>query len=237
MTVNVGALLDRFPGQKYQSALHFAELSFRAPRPRAGTLGKLKRDGRDSLKVSLVAPRDALLDDRGVMNVANLAPGIEWVRAAANALEAVAVVLPTGRELTPGMRDRARLEAYVDALGRTSGRAIVWAPAGLWERETAEAFAKKIGVVLAFDPLEDDAPEGPVGYARLRAIGARSRISSGMLAGAAVKLLEGGFATSYLAIDSPTSFRDAKSFQALVAGAMREDEAGDDDDFEFDDEE
>lgn len=237
MTFHVGATLDRYPGPKYQKSLHFAELSFRGPRPRPATLARSRREGRDTMRVAVVAPRDTLLDAQGTMRIENLAEGIEWLKRAADALEAVAIVLPTGRELTPGQRDRDRLRAYVDALGRPSGRAIVWSPAGLWERESAESFANKLGLVLAFDPLEDDAPAGAVGYARLRAIGARSRISTGMLASAAAKMLEARYASSYLAIDSATSFRDAKNLQALVAGALREAESEDDDDLGFDDEE
>lgn len=237
MTFHAGATLDRFPGPKYQKALHFAELVFRGPRPKPATLARSRRDAAPSLRLSVVAPKDTLVDSQGVMRVEQLKTEIEWLGKAADALDAVAIVLPTGRELTPGQRDRDRLRAYVDALGRPSGRSIVWAPAGLWERDAAASFAQKLGLVLAFDPLEDDAPEGSIGYARLQAIGARSRLSTGMLAASAAKLLEARYGTSYLAIDSATSFRDAKNLQALVAGALREAEAEDDDDLGFDDEE
>lgn len=239
MTVHAGATLDRFPGYKYQSSLHFGEMSFRNPRPRAGTLGKLKRAAKSALRVSLVAPRDAMLDERGVMLVDAVRPGLDWVRSAAEALDAIAIVLPTGREVTPGQRDRARLEAYIDALGRTSGRAIVWSPSGLWERDTAARFAEKLGVVLGFDPIEDEAPEGVLGYARLRAIGVRSRISTGILVASLEKVLSAGYGTAYVAIDSQTSFRDAKSLQALAVGAVHEsdDDEADDDEFSFDDDE
>ncbi len=236
MTLHVGATLDRLPGYKYQKALHFAELAFRGPRPRPATLARSRREAPAAMRFALVAPRDTLLDPQGSMRIENLRDGVEWLTRAADALEAVAIVLPTGREVTPGQRDRDRLRAFVDALGRPTGRAIVWAPAGLWEREPAELFARKLGVVLAFDPLEDDAPEGAIGYARVQAAGTRSRISTGMLTTVAEKMLEADFGTSYVAIDSHTSFRDAKNLQALAAGAAYESE-DDEDDVGFDDDE
>jgi len=236
MTVHTGATLDRFPGHKYLASLHFAELSLRSPRPRPATLGKMKRDAKkETLRIALVAHRDSLVDSTGTMKVDALKSEIEWLTRSADALAANAIVLPTPRELTTGQRDRDRLAAYVDALGRTSGRSIVWAPAGVWERDSAAKFAEKLGLVLAFDPLEDDAPEGAVGYARLRAMGVRSRISTGMLAAIAEKVGSAGYGDAYVAIDSPTSYRDAKSLQSMLAGRVFETE--DEDEVGFDDDE
>jgi len=238
MTVHTGATLDRFPGHKYLASLHFAELSLRSPRPRPATLGKMKRDAKkETLRIALVAHRDSLVDSTGTMKVDALKSEIEWLTRSADALAANAIVLPTPRELTTGQRDRDRLAAYVDALGRTSGRSIVWAPAGVWERDSAAKFAEKLGLVLAFDPLEDDAPEGAVGYARLRAMGVRSRISTGMLAAIAEKVGSAGYGDAYVAIDSPTSYRDAKSLQSMLAGRVFETEDEDEVGFDDDDEE
>lgn len=237
MTVHTGATLDRFPGPKYQASLHFAELALRSPRPRPATLGKLRRDAKETMRIALVAHRESLRDESGTMKVDALKSEIDWLSRAATALSACAIVLPTARELTTGQRDRDRLAAYVDALGRVSGRSIVWSPAGVWERDSAARLAEKLGLVLAFDPLQDDAPDGAIGYARLRAIGVRSRISTGMLATIAEKVGGAPYGDAYVAIDSPTSYRDAKSLQSMIAGRVFETEDEDEDELSLDDEE
>lgn len=238
MTVHTGATLDRFPGPKYLASLHFAELVLRSPRPRPATLGKMRRAAnKETLRIALVAPREALADSTGTMKVENLKTEMDWVVRSADALSATAIVLPTGRDFTPGQRDRDRFAAYLDALGRTSGRFVVWHPAGLWERDTAERFAEKLGIVLAFDPLEDDAPAGPIGYARMRAMGARSRISTGMLEKIAVKVGEVGYGDAYIALESASSYRDAKSIQSMLAGRVYESDEEDDVGFDDDEEE
>ena len=125
------------------------------------------------------------------------------------------IVVPTGSDVTTGQRDRARLEAYFGALRKVAGRSLVWSPAGLWEDEEAARMAAKLGAVLAVDPLEHDVPRGPIAYARIRTLGVRSRLSTGLLMEAAEALDASGAGTAYVSVASATSFRDARSLATL----------------------
>jgi hypothetical protein len=51
----------------------------------------------------------------------------------------------------------------------------------VWTPEDAEAFADEIGVALVRDLGQADAPDSPVVYTRLRALGQQSRISQGTI--------------------------------------------------------
>ncbi len=75
----------------------------------------------------------------------------------------------------------------------------------------------------AFDPLEDDVPAGPIGYARLQALGGRQRFGEGLLSEVLDALDEADHEKTYVAIQSERSFREAKMLQ-LLAGASSEDE-------------
>lgn len=237
MGFHAGATLDRFPGAKYSGSLHFAELALRAPRPRAATLRKIRRAAPAELRIALVLGRDQTLDPSGTMKADALRDALVWVREAATAVGACAIVVPTGREVSPGARDRDRLLAFVEALGRAPERAIVWDPRGLWERDAAATFAARNELLLAFDPLVDPAPAGPVGYARIAAIGVRSRLSTGLLERTVSVVRAAGYEEAYVAIDSSRSYRDARSLAGLYAGSAHEDERDLEDLLSLDDDE
>src|SRR5699024_3443531 len=131
---------------------------------------------------------------------------------------ASALVVQTPADVTPGQRDRDRLAAYFDRLPRADGRELVWDPRGLWEREEIEKLASRYGWVAAFDPLEDPVPPGDVVYARLPTIGARNRISNGMLFDVLEKLSTADAEELFVAIASPRSFQVASTLQSLVTG-------------------
>lgn len=237
MTIHVGAQLDRFPGPKYVKSLHFAELSFREPLPRPATLARYRREAPESLRIALVAPKACVVAKEGPLRLESLGDRVKWLNEAADALGAIAVVVQTGSDVSTGQRDRARLEAYFGALRKVAGRSLVWSPSGLWEDEEAARMAAKLGAVLAVDPLGNDVPEGPIAYARIRTMGTRSRLSTGLLMEAAEALEASGAGTAYVSVASATSFRDARSLASLIAGAAVKRESGEDEDESFDDDE
>ena len=236
-----GASLDHFPGPKYLAALRFAEVSLRAPLPRASTLRQKRGQLPEDLTLALRAPKSALVGSRGPLRFDDeLEAGLAWLIAAREALSAKLVVLVTPADLTPGPRSRDLLAAYVDKLPRDPERPFVWAPQGAWEHEHAERVANELGLVLAFDPLEDDCPAGPIAYARLVAIGARRSFSPALLEDALEAIPP--HLPSYAVIESERSFPQAVMLQKIAAGAaaqldpadLDDEDAGDD---EEDDEE
>lgn len=221
-----GASLDHLPGPKYLAALRFAEVSLRAPLPRASTLRQKRGQLPADVVLALRAPKTAILGARGPLRFdAELEAGVAWLLAARDALQAKLVVLPTPADLTPGPRSRELLAAYVDKL-RDPERPIVWAPSGPWERDHAARVAAELGLVLAFDPLEEDCPEGPFAYARLIAIGARRSFSPALLEDALGALPEG--LPSYVVIESERSFPQASLLQKMANGAPDSSELKDD---------
>jgi uncharacterized protein YecE (DUF72 family) len=104
-----------------------------------------------------------------------LAPALE----AARALEASWLLLRTLPAVTPSERSRKRLRELVAAMA--GGPRVAWEPRGVWTPEDAEGFAREIGVALVRDLGQADAPDGPVVYTRLRALGQQSRISQGAI--------------------------------------------------------
>jgi hypothetical protein len=219
MDLHAGAVVDRPPGPKYTATLHFAELSFPGALPKVGTLARFRAALPEGFLCALVVPPSCLRGAGGPLRMDDeLEARLTWVSEAAEALAARALVVATRPDVTPGQRDRDRLAAYFARLPRTGGRDLVWAPRGLWEREDVERFAEREGLLAAFDPLEDPAPAGPVLYARVRTIGARSRISSGMLVDLADRLFDTDAEQAFVSIESPRSFREAAALQAIAAG-------------------
>jgi len=214
-----GALLDRPPGPRYCDVLRFAEVAPQPPLPRPGTLDRWRAGTPEDFAFALVAPLSAVTSPRGPMRFdADLESAVGWMLDAATALRALAIVVPTGAQLTTGQRDRDLLAAYFDRIRRDSHQ-IVWAPTGLWEPETARALAERLGVHCAFDPFETKAPAGAFAYARLRAMGGRLRFSDDMLLGIAADALAHEATDVYVAIESPRSFREASRLHQLATDA------------------
>src|SRR5690606_7369207 len=141
-----------------------------------------------------------------------------WLCEAADALRVRSLVIPTAADLTPGQRDRDRLSAFFARIPRPDDRTLVWDPKGLWEREDIEDIAEREGILAAFDPLEDEAPPGDVLYARLRTVGARNRITGGMLTEALARLIDAAPDEAFVAIQSERSFKEAVTLAAIAAG-------------------
>ncbi len=220
MTVlHAGALLDRAPGPKYAGALDFAEIAPGEPLPKRATLERWREQiPAEGFATSFVVPPAARRSDRGALRFDDaMRSAFEWAREAADALGARFVVLPTGSELTTGQRDRDLLAAWIEAFALPQGRELVWHPTGLWDWELARPVADKLGCVLAFDPLETDPPAGDrLLYARLKAIGARSRFSETILLDLLDALQGSDADDAFVAIDSPRSFKEAARLAELA---------------------
>lgn len=148
---------------------------------------------------------------------AELETELEAMLATATTLEARVLVVPTAPEVTPSTIWRDRLAKLVDRLPRDAS-AVVWEPSGLWEVEDAGAFARKIGVTVAVDPSRDEAPDGPIFYGRLRAIGGTRAYSAAALTKIAANI--GDRKDAYVVFETPGALKEAKALRGIVrAGA------------------
>jgi hypothetical protein len=213
-----GATLDRAPGPKYLDALAFAELAPAEPLPRPSTIASWRASLRPGFVASLVVPGSARRSAKGAFRFDDaMRAALEWTREAADVLGARFVVVPTGSELSTGQRDRDLLAAWIETFAPPPERRIVWHPSGLWDRELALPLAEKLGVALAFDPLESEPGEGdePV-YARMRAMGLRSKFSETLLLEALDCVLSTAPDEAFVAIESPRSFKEAVRLAELA---------------------
>lgn len=215
--IHAGALLDRGPGAPYVAAFRFAEIAPAEPLPRAGTLERWRETIPEGFVTSFVVPSAARKSAKGAFRFDDeMTAAFEWAVRAAEILRARFVVVPTGSELTTGQRDRDLLSAWVERFGATTERRIVWHPTGLWDREIALPFARKLGVLLAFDPLEAEPPAGPLLYARLRAIGLRTRFDETMLLDVLDALQSSDAEEAFIAIESGRAIKEASRLAALA---------------------
>jgi hypothetical protein len=218
--LRAGAQLDRLPGPKYLAQLSFCEVALPSPLPRAATIARWRSELPGPVEAALVAPHPCIVGPRGPLRLEpELVDAMEWLADATAALAARWLVLPTPPEVTPSLRSRERLAAFLDRLREelTDAVRFVWAPAGPWEPEAAAALADRLGVVLAEDPLQaEPVALGRDRYVRLRAEGARPRLSEGLLEDL-LDILEGSETRrARVAIASPRSFREASRLQALA---------------------
>jgi uncharacterized protein YecE (DUF72 family) len=216
--LHAGAVVDRAPGPKYRGALDFAELKSSAPLPRPGTLRRWREEVGAGLTLGLVVPASATRSKLGPFRPdAAMEAALRWTLEAAAALAPRFLVVPTSADFTTGQRDRDLFARWVERLEPTLREALVWHPAGLWEPEVAQPFAERLAATLAFDPLDaETVPPGPVTYARLRAIGGRSRFTETALR-EVLDMLEGA-AEAWVSIESPRSFTEASRLAALARG-------------------
>ena len=90
-------------------------------------------------------------------------------------------------------------------------------PSGPWEPDEAARVATALGFLLAFDPLLDPVPEGPIAYARLRALGARKSFSDAVLEDVSVRLGAAMASESFIVIDAPRAFEYAVRLKQLAS--------------------
>lgn len=221
LSLHVGATLDRAPRAGYFKDLSFAELAFKTPLPRVGRLREWRETVPASARIALVVPRSVVNQPRGALRFDDTS-GLDWLLAAGEAARADTFVLETRAELTPGARDRELLLKFAERITR-NGTKLVWEAGGVWEQEQAVALADQHGWIAAWDPTGNDAAPKAGIYVRVHAIGARSRLSEGLLASIADGVLgalesSGGTAAT-ITIDGPQGFRKAKSLVTILTGA------------------
>ncbi|UJR81779.1 hypothetical protein [Sandaracinus amylolyticus] len=222
----IGAVVERSPGPRYFESLRFAEIAPRRPLPKASVFAKWRAGAPEQARFTLRPPPETWRGTAGPFRDApNKSEGAQWMARAHDALAADAIVLVTGTDLTPGPRDRERLATWAGHLAGGGKRRIVWQPGGLWDIDEAATFANSLGVVCAFDPLESPAPTGEIAYARVRAIGARSRLGEGLLSAIVESIAASDAATIYLAIESELGFKKARRVSELLAD-LREESGG-----------
>jgi hypothetical protein len=235
--IYAGCLLERLPNAAVAKGLRFFEYAPRGALPTLATLARAAKQLPKNQPRALVCPRDTWLSPKGPFRPSpELDAGFDWIKRAADIISARAIVLATGAELSTGERDRGLLAQFVERL-KPTGRLIVVAPRGLWEAEHGNAFARQTGCIYGFDPLEDDAPEGEIVYARVRPMGARPRLTEGHLAQIAERLLAAGATTTYVAIESAQAARDAKRLDKATRELATDFDAGSDEDEEEEEEE
>jgi hypothetical protein len=212
-----GAVLSRAAGPRYWESLRFAEIAPREPLPRPSTLKKWRNSAPEQARLAFRPPPGAWLRALGVPLDCGGKEAMNWMRDAADALGADALVLETGRHLTPGPRDRERLARLVARLEGSVHRPIVWVPGGLWDSEDAAQLAASIGAICGFDPLEGPAPSGALAYGRVRAIGARARLGEGLLRAIVDVSAESSAASTWIALESEDGMRKARRASEMLA--------------------
>jgi len=101
----VGATLERAPGPRYFQTLRFAEIAPRRPLPRPSVFTKWRAGAPEGARVTLHVPTETWKGTAGAFRDDPKGhDGAKWITASADGLRADAIVLVTGRELTPGPR-------------------------------------------------------------------------------------------------------------------------------------
>jgi uncharacterized protein YecE (DUF72 family) len=212
-----GCVLERVPNSKYAKLLRFTELCPRAPLPRPSTLRRWRAETPKELLFALRMPTDAVISQKGPLRLDDdLKTQIEQSVEAADALDAVAIRFETPTAITPSARSRDLLEAYSEHLPQTENRLRVWTYSGIWEAESAYAFAEKLGLACSFDPLAEPFPQGKAGYAYIKTLGTRVRLSTQTLRSVVINLTNASLEKVYIALDSMSAVQQAILLQRLV---------------------
>lgn len=222
--LSIGSAVDHVPGPRYFEAVTVAEVCLRPPLPRPATL-KRHRHTRGAGGVLALRLAPSLL--RGEARAqgglgADLEESLRWALRASDALAPKALVVPTGPQLTPGMRGRELLRAMVSELRAGLGEDgdtpwLVWEPHGPWELERAVEVASALSLVCAFDPLHEARPAGGRAYGRVQALGERTSLSDASLEDA-VDAMVPDEGESLLVLDGPRAFRQAaRATELLIA--------------------
>lgn len=222
MAFYAGALMNHFPGRKYLDALRFFEFSPRSPRPRGATLTRMRHSMPEDMVIALRAPRAALVSDQGPLRASEAqAAELAWTLDAAERLRAQVLVLPTPADLMPSPRSRDLLARFAEGLPQIPGRRYIWAPRGAWEPEHSAEVAHQLGLVCAFDPLQQPRPPGTVVYANLATLGVQTNFSEAMLLDVFERIAAEPFEDAYVSIDSMRSFQQALRMHQVVHGDLQ----------------
>ena len=240
---HVGAVLDRTPSPRYfEGGSTHLELAL-VGTPRAATARKLRAQLPSGATFAVQIPSSFVRGPKGALRHDDDRPQTELIQALA-AFAPTFIVLSTGVELTPGPRDREALASFAEALRAAGAAPLVWQAGGLWEADEAAELCRKLGILPAVDPLAPIPHEGPVAYAKVRAIGVHMRLGDGTMARIAEGLLGLGAEDTYIALDAVEGPRRAWRLAQILAGSADlvptddgEDEAIDGEDEDLDDDE
>ena len=223
--------LPRLKGRlpEYAKSFGLLEVPCEPAPPTAKHLGRMKREAPEGFQFVVVA-------GRALAELASSEPDaalIEATRRAAQALEARFLLLRTPASAGPSSRTRARLARLSEALAGAA-QSIAWEPRGMWTDEEVVEIAGQHGLTLVRDVAEHDAPEGPVVYTRLLALGRNQRLGSGAIERMSERLV--GAEEAYVVIEGDGPGGVAKRLRASL-GQLREDNAafGDDEDEDAED--
>jgi hypothetical protein len=114
--------------------------------------------------------------------VGELRPGrpldeaLEQSLEVARAVEARCLIIATPPLITPTDLNRKRLSALVARIPHDAVT-LAWEATGIWERDEADDFAAKLGVVSVVDAAREPAKKSPIAYFRLRGLGESARLT------------------------------------------------------------
>lgn len=206
--VHIGTCVERLPKHEAQDNPSFVELRARGTSlPRPASLARWRADHPEMLVAVALPAQDSLQ-----------LPGdlLSWAKKATDAVGACALVVPSSARVTPTDRNRAHLSALPEHIPLPAGCLLVWAPAGVWEVDEAEAVAREAGIVATRDPLQHPSlTTGVPGYLRVQAHGVQSRLSEGALSIVAEQLVRTE-AEVYVVVDSSRGAKDAQRLNALL---------------------
>jgi len=149
---------------------------------------------------------------------AELDHDLETALHAADALQARCMSVVTPPSVTPAAVWRERLAKLAARLARDA-TLLAWEPRGVWETDDARRLAQKLGLVLVVDPLRDPVPDGPVCYARLRALGETR--SYGVSALERVVAAVGVRRDAYVVIETQSALAECKLLRRLSQGVRK----------------
>jgi len=138
---------------------------------------------------------------------------VESALHAADALQARCMLIVTPPTVTPAPAWRERL-ATVAAKLKRDATFVAWEPRGLWEIEDARKLAQKLDLLLVVDPLRDPAPEGPVFYGRLRALGETRSFGTAALERVVETI--GARRDAYVVIETQSALAECKRLRQLA---------------------
>jgi uncharacterized protein YecE (DUF72 family) len=145
---------------------------------------------------------------------------LEESLAVARAVEARCLIIATPPSITPTELNRRRLSALVERIPHDAVT-LAWEATGIWERDEADDFASKLGVVPVVDPAREPAPKGPIVYCRLRGLGESARLSPAAIDKVALELQDRREA--YVIVETAGAFSVAQALwqqtSRRVAGA------------------
>ncbi len=170
MQLYVGVNSDRGSIKKF--AFELLEMPVTDSLPKIRTLKEM-RETRPNLKFSLRLHPDVA--QHGATH-----PDVERAAAAAEALGADVVVVPTGPRFTPTERHRRMLGEIATRLA-SDERRVAWEPRGVWAPAEADGIAEGHGMLLVRDLTREEPPRAPVVYTRLLPFGFGARVSQNAL--------------------------------------------------------